>query len=475
MKNKTISFFILLFLIPLSILKSEKLTLNGSNQLEYSLQTDKYPAWRSFECWSEVVANYKWYNLGVRFEQHLPSDKDSVWVGLTLKYLQMERGDFDVILGDYYITLGKGLLLRSYEQRELRYDNNLEGAKLNWNRKAFDITFLWGKGVGGERKRRNPIGGVNLKLDALNWFKLGGTYLNTKPKDVGRTQLLGGNGEILIPHLNLYAELAEKYNPQNSFLPDKGKGIYLSSNIYSAGWGMSLEYKDYKNLDFSDEDLTYNQPPTLTKEHLYTLLNRNSHILDPTDEKGFQAEFNCSPKELANLVLNYSLTQNHQNKNLFSEIYLQTEYNFPDKVQVKGSWGLRESKEELGNPQRTFFASEITYYLNTSNALNFALEHLLTKNDGSGTPYSLIKFYEQIISLSFSHSPLYSVTLDYERTTQHSPKKNWFLASFDFNLDQKNNLSLGFGSRRAGKVCSGGMCTYKPELEGIEAKLLTRF
>ena len=475
MKSETVFSLIILFLLFSPISRAERVTISGSNQLEFSLQRNKYPAWRSFECWSEIIANYKWYNFGLRLEQHLPSDKDSVWVDLTLKYIQMQRWDFDITFGDYYTTFGKGLLLRSYEQRELRYDNNLEGAKINWSKKILNLIFIWGRGMGEQRERREPLIGSDLKVDVSHWLKLGTSYLNTKPKDIGRMQLLGVNGEILISHLNLYAELAQKYNPQRSFMPTKGKEVYLSSNIYSAGWGLSLEYKDYKDLDFSDGDLIYNQPPNLTKEHLYVLLNRNSHVLDPTDEKGFQAELNCSPLDRSNLVLNYSLTQNHQNKSLFREIYLQTEYGFPNRAQVKSALGYRKSKEELGKPNRTFLASDITYYLGLSNSINFTLEHLFSKNDGSGTPYSLVQFYEQIISLSFSHSPSYSITLSHERTTEHLRKKSWFLVSFDFNLNQKNNLSLNLGSRRAGKVCYGGMCTYKPELEGIQARLLTHF
>lgn len=475
MKNKT-SFLLLIFLLTLSpALKAEKITLSGSNQLEFSLQNNKYPAWRSFECWSEVVASYKWYNLGFRFEQHLPSDKDSVWDDLTLKYFQMQKWDFDITLGDYYTTFGKGLLLRSYEQRELRYDNNLEGAKINWNKNIFNLTFIWGKGIGQQRQRKDPIIGTDFKIDLLDWLKLGASYLDTKPKETGRTRLLGINGEILLSHLNFYAELAEKYNPQNSFLPDRGRGAYLSSNVFSSGWGLSLEYKDYKDLDFSDGDLAYNQPPALTKEHLYVLLNRNSHILNTDDEKGFQAELNCSPINRSNLVLNYSLTQNHQDKDLFREIYLQAEYDFPEKAQLKGATAYRKSEEESGNPKGTFIVSDLTYYLGPNNSMNFTLEHLLTESDGGGTTYSLIQFYEQVISLSFSHSPVYSITLSHERTTEHLPKRNWSMVSLDFNLDQRNNLSLSFGSRRAGKVCYGGMCTYKPELEGIEAKLLTHF
>ncbi|OGC81460.1 MAG: hypothetical protein A2W07_01495 [candidate division Zixibacteria bacterium RBG_16_43_9] len=56
-----------------------------------------------------------------------------------------------------------------------------------------------------------------------------------------------------------------------------------------------------------------------------------------------------------------------------------------------------------------------------------------------------------------------------------SGKKNWLIPSLDLALGEKHNLTMSVGSRRAGKVCSGGICTDRPALDGGEIKLLSRF
>ena len=133
-------------------------------------------------------------------------------------------------------------------------------------------------------------------------------------------------------------------------------------------------------------------------------------------------------------------------------------------------------KDEPGAPYWLAPIVDLTYDLNPTNSVNFILEHLWTsKFEGKVT------FYEQILSLSLSHSPIASLTFAYERTTEWktkqdwSGKKNWFMTTLDLTVGDNHNLSLGVGSRRKGKVCSGGICVDKPALDGFEIKLLSRF
>lgn len=134
-----------------------------------------------------------------------------------------------------------------------------------------------------------------------------------------------------------------------------------------------------------------------------------------------------------------------------------------------------ETKKEEGTPVLLAPVLDFTYYLSEQNSVALVLEHLSTdKYDGDLT------YYDQIISLTFSHSPVFSLTLTQERTTEWktrvwSGKKNWFITTLDWALGERHNLSLSLGSRRAGKVCAGGICTDRPALDGGEIKLLSRF
>ena len=222
--------------------------------------------------------------------------------------------------------------------------------------------------------------------------------------------------------------------------------------------------------------MTLNNPPPLAREHLYTLLNRHSYLLDLVDERGVQAEITSNPLEQLWLLANSSYTENSEGELIFSEIYGELEYEYKDRALLKGGFSRQKNKQEEGDPVRLAPLLDIEYYLSESNSVNFILEHLHTdKYDGKLT------YYDQILSLSFSQSPTGSITLTHERTTEWevregwSGKKDWLIATLDLTLSENHNVSLSVGSRRKGKVCAGGVCVDKPALNGFEIKLLSRF
>ncbi|MFQ6002790.1 MAG: DUF6029 family protein, partial [Candidatus Zixiibacteriota bacterium] len=322
----------------------------------------------------------------------------------------------------------------------------------------------------------DPLHAADGKIALFEWMNLGGSYLRTNITDFGFVRLYGGNAGLTFPHLDLYAEYARKDNPSGKYEED-GDGIYLSSNFYYSGFGLSLEYKDYERFDFTNRDVTYNNPPSLTIEHPYTLLNRHAYILELQDEKGFQVQTTSTPLEELSLLTNYSYTTDHKDKMIFSEIYGELEYDYKDLATIKGGFSRMEKKNkgEVGSPYFLAPVFDLTYYLSGQNSVAFVLEHLWTnKYDGELT------YYDQIISLSLYHSPIISLTFTHERTTEWktkdwSGKKSWFITALDLALGEKHNLTLSVGSRRAGKVCSGGVCTDRPALDGWEIKLLSQF
>ncbi len=451
--------------------------ISATNQLEYS--TDNKSHQDIFHNWTDLDLNYGIYAANLRYEAHQPDDLGKTWQRLSFRNLQLTSEPFAITAGNYYVIIGRGLILRSYENRDLRYDNNLDGVKGIVDFEGFNLTLLGGTAMGRYERLTDPLQAADGKISATDWLTLGGSYLRTHITDLGLVRLYGGNAKLSLPHLDLYAEYAKKDNPPGEYLQYKdGEGKYLSANIYASGAALTFEYKDYMRFDFSNQDVTFNNPPALTREHIYTLLNRHAHILDLSDERGIQAEITTSPAEQLSILVNHSYTTDRKNRLLFTEVYGETEYDIKDKATVKAGFSRMENrdKDEPGAPYWLAPIVDLTYDLNPTNSVNFILEHLWTsKFEGKVT------FYEQILSLSLSHSPIASLTFAYERTTEWktkqdwSGKKNWFMTTLDLTVGDNHNLSLGVGSRRKGKVCSGGICVDKPALDGFEIKLLSRF
>ncbi len=447
--------------------------ISASNQLEYSLNRkthqDIFHNWFDFS-WTSGV-----YSLGLRYEAHQPDDWGRTRQELSYRYFDLSGEFLRLTVGNYYAMFGRGLILRSYENRDLRYDTNLDGIWGSMDLDGFDLTLLGGTPMGKDERVNDPLHGADLKIDIVEWMTLGGSYLRTNITDFGFVRLYGGNAGLRFSHVDFYGEYARKDNPRGRFIEKDGNGIYLSSNIYHTGIGVSLEYKDYERFEFINQDVTYNNPPSLTKEHLYTLLNRHAYILNLSGEKGFQVQATSTPYQGVSLSANYSYTINQQDKMLFSEIYTEAEYDYQELATIKGAFSRMEDKTAEGLTYYLAPVFDLTYYLSAQNSVEFVLEHLWTSKYDEKLTY-----YDQIISLGLSHSPIISLTLTHERTTEWktrdwSGKKSWFITSLDLVLGERHNLTLSVGSRRAGKVCSGGVCTDRPALDGWEIKLLSQF
>ncbi len=462
---------ILFFLCIVQRGSAQDFEISASNQLEYSLDRKNHQD--IFHDWFDFHWTHGLFNAGLRYEAHQPDDWGETYQDISYRYFQLSSESFELTAGNYYEMFGRGLILRSYENRDLRHDNNLDGVKGTLNLDGYDLTLLWGTPRGKYERINDPLFGADAKIAALDWVTLGGTYLRTDITDFGFVQLSGANLGLSLPHLDLYGEYARKDSVEDKERP--GDGVYVSSNFYYSGFGLSLEYKDYERFEFTNGEVTYNNPPSLVKEHLYTLLNRHSYVLNLYDEKGYQAQVVSTPYENLSFLANYSYTTHHDDELIFSEIYAEAEYDYKDLATIKAGFSRMEYTKEEGEPYYLAPVFDFTYYLSEQNSLAFILEHLYTnKYDGDLT------FYDQIISLSFSHSPIFSFTLTHERTTEWetrawSGKKNWLIATLDWALTEKHNFSLSIGSRRAGKVCSGGVCTDRPALDGGEIKLWSQF
>lgn len=449
-------------------------TISASNQLEYS--SDGKTHQDIFHNWTDLDLAYGNYRANLRYEAHQPDDWGQTWQGLGFRNIQFSREFFELTAGTYYALFGRGLILRSYENRDLRFDNNIDGVKGTLEFEGLSLTMLSGTATGRYERLKDPLQAADAKVSFTDWLSLGGTYLRSNITDFGLVRMFGGNATFGFPNVDLYAEYAQKDNPAGEYIPGDGSGIYASANVYAPGIGLALEYKDYDKLDFTNQGVVFNNPPALAREHTYTLLNRHAYVLDMVDERGYQAEITTTPTDNLSVLVNGSYTTNRKDDLTFSEIYGETEYDLAEKATIKGGFSRQEYKTEQGSPVRLAPVVDLIYHLSDATSLNFILEHLYTEKYDAKLTY-----YDQILSLSLSQSPIASLTLTYERTTEWKTredwtgKRNWLMGTLDLALGDNHNLSLGLGSRREGKVCSGGVCVDKPALDGWEIKLLSRF
>jgi len=479
--------------------------LRLSNQLEYSYNTKE--KFEIFENWLNVDYTKNIFSAGIRFEAFQPNDPDpSVsrgkvkYADIAYKYFSVDIGDVEqgvnITVGNFYKLFGRGMILKSYEDRNIRIDNNLQGVKVEANYMDFTLTALSGSAANSNNDRKDVLHAADLQYNGFDFIKLGTSFASNLPSTDGLASTTLASFRIQPSYWNFdgYAEYGFKNNKdvQKNIFNNKeaiiGEAIYTSLNFYYDAFSIVGEYKYYDNFAFTSDDATifYNTSPSLRKEYTYQLLNRHPSPLDQNNEKGFALEANYNFSDETSLTANYGITQTlsknsyHQRVNNLSlpiatqlkEIYAQLNHSWNSWFTSIAAFGYNE--ELSTNTKNITPVLENKFYFDDINTIKIVIEHQQTENLTTDEMY-----YNDVLALEYLRSPSFNVSLVTEMQTKepkkdHVIRKFWSFIQFGYKLSNHTDLSLLIGSRQAGNICIGGVCRYEPEFQGVELKMLTR-
>ena len=301
------------------------------------------------------------FSAGLRFEAYLNPmqgfDSRYEGVGIPYWFAKYKIGTLEMTAGHFYEQFGSGLILRSWEEWTLGYDNNIYGfnAKFSpykgiilkglvgvqryfWepfednNRgivRGFDGDFYLNDIFDGmaQSKTKINIGGSFVSKyekvptmtftrdssyiiisefgDTTQWIHKT-TYEYNLPHNVGSwaTRANISNGGF-----NLYAEYAEKGNDPNAtnnYINKKGSALYSTLSYSIKGFGIFFATKWIDNMNYKSKITEAGNPPMLdinylpaiSKEHQYSLATMYPYATKPNGEFGFQAQVNYTiPKK----------------------------------------------------------------------------------------------------------------------------------------------------------------------------------
>ncbi|NUO79911.1 hypothetical protein HUU05_07525 [candidate division KSB1 bacterium] len=482
------SFILFLFVALTSGVAFAQIRFSGSNHIEYSHNSSDDVARQAanrrdfFEDWTEGHAQYRRWRLGLRVESHnappiFAPDQTIRKAGLTQRFIEYEASSLKLTLGHFYSLLGRGLTLRFYENRQLRHDARIDGFKGEYVHKYFEAKLLAGQPINRENQRQKIFEAGELKLKPFKAIHLGGTMLTTHPDTKRRVSWGSFYAEINAKHGSIYGEYAQEDDPNAAQAPPRidqilgkrsgaGAAWYVNANILLGAFSLSAEYKDYEDFE-QFEGAYFNNPPLVAREHLYTLLNRHQLVQDADDEKGYAFEAAYPVIKDGVFTAQYSRTNDQAGAIKYEEYYSQFEWTTP----FDWEWFLAVARQDDPSARYLNFVNSTTCALSDFNALKIVYEHQHTKKFLDDQ-----QFYDQALTVGFSHAPSWTLSFLGERTTEHRLQTDYWLGGqLDWNFLKNFDLSLFAGSRRKGKVCAGGVCVIKPELEGVEVTLITRF
>ena len=438
-----------------------------------------------------------------RVEHFLTPHRNRNYLQLTQKKLEYDGDEVRIRLGNFYETIGRGLLLRSYaipgsvyedEFYRTRYAfyRDLEGIAVEFNNEWMEAKLL------RARPLFNPLP-PNFKPDTLrrpdlaealevefSRFKnltIGAAYMRNHPDNQnGYNEYASIMANANLPYnLQLYTEYAFDTGAELlGFKKSDTFGLYSGLNFSYESLGASLEYKNYNKFRLGSGAI--NNPPSLIKEHTYPVLNRSTHVLETSNETGFQGELFYNFSEGHSVVLNVTQAQNDLVKDFhYSEFFVEGTYFVSDALSFKAF--LDYAQDELKGEENRWsmgVVADKSYQF----TWNVSLDVQYQRFERPFTEGAIENWYGAV---SVSHVPDLTVSAVFEAssdpiltdnpntTARETDTRTWLGGNIRYQFNSSNTVSLFAGKRRGGPACTSGICYEILDFEGVELRLTTRF
>jgi hypothetical protein len=267
------------------------------------------------------------FKAGGRFESYLPRINGYPnrfdGTGLGMRYVGWSNDYIDITLGNFYEQFGAGTIFRAYEDRNLGYDNAMDGARVILRPyKGIQLKAVYGNQrysfQGGRVDKSAGITrGVDLQLHLNELIPvmdssgldvtIGGAFMSKYQKDDNETYILpenvaayGGRIGLRYKKFTLNGEYTYKENDpsdDNGYIYNPGHAALINLGYSRKGLGISLSAKSVDNMSYRSDrtkglaDLFINYLPAMNKTHTYNLVaTLYPYATQPLGEIAYQAE-----------------------------------------------------------------------------------------------------------------------------------------------------------------------------------------
>ena len=436
-------------------------TISGSLQTDVQQYRDD-PEINAPEVPEEILSN-TFVNLlftrggftaGIRFESYqnpllgidprFGTSGDGTGIGIPYRFATYATDYFEVTAGNFYEQFGSGMVLRLYEERNLGFDNSIDGLRLRFM--PTDGVKLTGF-IGRQRSFFNLSEGIMRGADASVDLKelseallpkdmyatVGASVVSRYQEDQDPFLVLPENvlawstrANIAWGDFQLEGEYAYKINDPgvtNKLSYNTGNAYYVNASYATKGIGLSGAVKRIDNMDFrSDRTATgftqqVNYLPALTKQHTWRLITLYPYATQPTGEFGYQFEGTFTipkksflGKDETNIILNFSGIHaldttrtgafNYVNNSAFSDRMFFRDINVEivrkfgrdfkvtlayidlkyDQDVIEARAAINESKFGVLHPQ--FFVTELWFKTGRGQSLRTELQYMTVGYEG---------------------------------------------------------------------------------------------
>jgi len=454
--------------------------------------------------------NYKQFAVGIQFEGYLPSIAGFPFTinesKIANKYFRYSTPRFSLQVGDFYEQFGSGLILRSWENRQIGINNAIEGV----NAQVQPLRFVKVKALFGRPRvvfdyANSVIRGADLEIDfskiksseepakirVATGFSFVSRYQEYTgpdpdfPATVNATSArldLSGNAASFSME---YVHKGRDPHLVNFFSDKPGHALLVNTGYAKNNLGINFTFRELNNMDFrGDRDATgtmlpVNYIPALTKQDDYLTTNIYVYAAQALGEIGGQADLFYSIDQSSKLAFNFSHYRSLKDVDKylsFGDVLYFQDANMEWKKKWNSKWNttvgyhyVYHNKSVIeGGLHDTVKAHIVTtntiFRYAKKRSFRFQLEHLYTKEDNGSWAAAVVEF-GFVPNWTFYLSDLYN----YGVTDLHYPIIGGAYTSGG------TRFSLNYGRQRAGLLCVGGVCRMVPAASGITATLTTTF
>ncbi len=484
------------------------------------------------------------FTAGVQYESYLPSallGYSPTWDGqngIGTYYLNFKNESLDITGGYFYEQFGSGLILRTWEDRQLGINNALKGVRVKFSPSAiFDMTGVYGQTRNGFDVSEGVIQGLDANVDLSGLMNMDAVDLKLGASYVGRYQS-NGSSDTIPANVNAYGgrldfvvsnfyggvEAITKdpdvlINEEVVTTPQLFDGTALQVNLGYAqkGLGINSTFRRLENFTFYADryaegnqfnEQVVNYIPAITKQHDYLL--SNIYV------------YNAQPRLL--------FTENEKRA---GEVGTQVDvyYSF-DKESALGKVGtkLAGNFSYWAGLEATYNADDLTYdakFIGDGDRY-FRDLNIEIKNRWSSKWNTVLSYQDVIIDKAVSQGGILgsegdiraqiaviegtrrfekgkALRMELQHLWTADDDKNWAAGVLEYNFNPsitvyaadswnyggekelhyysvggsyskgRARFAMNYGRQRGGLICVGGVCREVPASTGVTANLVVTF
>lgn len=433
-----------------------------------------------------------------------------------------------VTIGDVYGQFGSGMVLRLYEDRALGVDNALRGGKIEVTPyKGIYFTALGGKQrrywncytdkAWGWNYKQDAVLGANLDLGLQEWIPqlqetganltIGGSYVSKYQKAdtilfidptamqaymYNLPQWVGAGSvraQLQMKGWNALVEYAYKANDPsilNDYSYKHGEALLMSLSYSQKGLAVLAQVKRSENMSFrSDRQAnliagTINHMPPFAMQHTYMLTSLYPYSTDLiANEWAFQGEVRYTWKRGTAMGGKYGTTLKLNASHIrgttdtwfgMTEEPYYTDVNIELNKKINKEWYIGAmamyqtyNKRIIGKNgivRSGIGVVEAKYAVNKKVQMRAELQYLYSKQyEGQWVAalYELSLWRQLVLSGQW----MYNIGHAPDATNGH-----YYTVAATYTHGA-HRVMAGYTKTRAGFNCSGGVCRYVPEQQGI--------